>query len=200
MRRYGCVYYAVGGRSMLKITADPGKNIVTVSGAPYFLGFGIIASFMSAIGVYLIVTTLPFEDGSTVENVLSLGFMLIWTLLTMSMATFAFSEHFSKIIIDSEGVKRSSLFSRKSFSWTEIADWGLSYCGQTRNEGNTYYFYFSDKIQESRNETKKRLRGKMIKMIVSGDEYSEIVNRVVPFCRERSHVEPFIGSDKFHLI
>ncbi len=85
-------------------------------------------------------------------------------------------------------------------SWSEIRDWGLSYCGQTRYEGNTYYLYFSKKVYPVKNECRKKLKGKMIKTFVIGNDYAEAVSKIVPFCSERTGIEPFIGKNKHHFI
>lgn len=176
------------------------KNQITLKGNAVFGGIGIVAVFMAAMGIRLIFNILPFEDGYTFDDVFGLIFICIWTLIVSVMALCALASNSKKITIDDEGVSCKTWFSKEKLRWSEIKDWGLSYCGQTRWESNTYYFYFSKEQQPIKNECKKKLKGKMIKTVVIGNDYTEIVSKVIPFCTSRTEVEPFIGTDKWHII
>jgi hypothetical protein len=46
----------------------------------------------------------------------------------------------------------------------------------------------------------KKLKGKMMKIYVFQDDYSEVVSEIIPFCSEKTNVKPFIGKDKYHFI
>jgi hypothetical protein len=115
------------------------------------------------------------------------------------MGIFAFATNSKQITIDRDGILCKSWFRTEFIRWDEIKDWGLSYCGQTRGEGNTYYLYFSRHECPVINECKKRLKGRMVKTLVIGNRYSEAVSSIVPFCSENTDIPPFIGQDKYHF-
>ena len=166
----------------------------------YFWGHCIVSIIMVIIGFRIVIMMLPFDEGYTLWDVFGLIFVCLWIIIVISMGIYAFVTNNKKLEINSEGVLCSTILKKKFLKWSEIADWGLSYCGKTRFEGNTYYLYFSEKPQKIKNECRKKLRGKMIKMYVIGNDYVEAVRDVIPFCTEKTSVEPFIGKDKFHLI
>lgn len=129
-----------------------------------------------------------------------LAFVCIWIFVVLSMGIFAFATNSKQITINGEGVLCNSWFSQKFIKWADIKDWGLSYCGQTRGEGNTYYLYFSKHECQIKNECKKKLRGKMIKTFIIGNDYFDAVNKIIPFCSEKIDKAPFVGKDKYHFI
>ena len=183
---------------MLKL--EQSKSKIVLKGNNYFFVMGIVAIIMAAIGCGLILSLLPFEEGYTFSDVFGLIYLCLWVILVLSGAIFSFVTGSKKIIINDDGILCSTFLKKNLLKWAEIKDWGLSYCGQTKGEGNTYYFYFSHEPQRNKNECKKRLKGKMIKTYIIGDDYSEVLSKVIPFCKERTSVEPFIAKDKFHLI
>lgn len=176
------------------------SNKITLKSNRLYFGTVIIAIIMAIIGFRILFLLLPFEEDATYADVFGLIFLCVWIVIVLSIGIFAFLAVYKKIEINDEGVLCRSFFKKTLFKWSEIRDWGLSYCGQTRFEGNTYYFYFSKEPQEIKNVCKKKLKGKMIKVLVVGSEYAEVVSKVIPFCKKRTSIEPFIGKDKFHLI
>ena len=176
------------------------QNKITLKGNRIFLGIGVIALIMAITGVRLVFMLLPLEEDHTIMDVLGLIFICFWVTIVLSMGIFAFVTNSKQIEITDEGVLCRSLVTKMFLKWSEIGDWGLSYCGQTRGEGNTYYFYFSKKPQQIKNECKKKLKGKMIKIFVIGSDYAEVVSKVIPFCKERTSIEAFIEKDKYHFI
>ncbi len=173
---------------------------IVLKNSPIFLTIGIVAIFMGLVGIRVILGLLPFEEGYIGGDIFGLIFMCVWTFVTFSMSIASLNICIQRVIINNEGVCTKSWFHKTKLTWSEIEDWGLSYCGQTRGEGNTYYLYFSKNQQKTKNTCSKKLKGSMIKTNVMGEEYSEVVNIVVPFCLSRTDVNPFIGEDKFHLL
>ena len=51
-----------------------------------------------------------------------------------------------------------------------------------------------------KNNFRKKLKGNMIKILVVGEDYYVVTEKVIPFCKSKSSVNPFIGEDKFHII
>jgi hypothetical protein len=122
----------------------------------------------------------------------------VFGVLSMSGAFFSMGSR--QIILSDAGVCSKSWFKEELLDWSDIEDYGLSYCGQTQGEGNTYYLYFSKQTFAVKDNYRKKLRGKMIKTIIMSSDYAETVNVVIPFCRRRTHIEPFIAIDKHHFI
>ncbi len=178
---------------------DEKNNQYIFKGNRYFLAFGAGAFFMSFFGIRMIIEMIPFEKDFTGMDVFGLVFLCVWTALVLSFCAYGILSATKKVFISTEGVVNKTLFSENKFYWTEIEDWGLSYYGRMKNEGNAYYLYFSKKAQLVRNECSKRLKGKMIKIVIFEDEYEAIVNDIIPFCSNRTFKKPFIGVNKFHF-
>jgi len=176
------------------------QNRITIKSDTLFLKIGVATIFMAIIGVRILFGMLPFEENYTSADVFGLIFICVWLIIVLSMGVFAFLTNSKQIIIDNDGVLCKSWFTKNFIKWADIKDWGLSYCGQTRGEGNTYYLYFSKQECPIKNECKKKLKGKMIKTFVIGGDYSEALSEIIPFCKEKTDIIPFIGKDKFHII
>jgi len=160
----------------------------------------LIPLFMFFSGIRIVSALIPFEEGYTGADVFGFVFVCVWTAV-VGVMTSAFLYNFGKkTILDSEGITTTFLFYKKELEWREIQDYGISYCGQTRNEGNTYYLYFATEEQNTKNRFKKKLKGNMIKITVVGENYYEVTTKVIPFCQKKTSVTPFIAEDGFHII
>lgn len=176
------------------------QNSITVKSDTLFLKIGIATIFMAIVGVRILFGALPLEDDYTSFDVFGLVFICVWLIIVLWMGVFAFLTYSKQIVIDAKGVLFKTWFTKKHIKWVDIKDWGLSYCGQTRGEGNTYYLYFSEHECPIKNECKKKLKGKMIKTFVIGGDYSETISVIIPFCKEKTDIMPFVGKDVFHII
>jgi len=175
------------------------KNQIIIKRNTTFLGIGVVAIIMAIVGVRLLFGLLPFEENYTLADVFGLVFICGWLTVVLSLGIFAFVTNSRQITINDEGVLCKSLFSKAFIRWADIKDWGLSYCGQTRWEGNTYYLYFSKHECQIKNECKKKLKGKMIKTFIYGNDYFDAVNIIIAFCGEKTDKTPFVGKDKYHF-
>ena len=176
------------------------KNQIIIKRNTTFLGIGVVTIIMAIAGIRLVFGLLPFEENYTFADVFGLIFVCVWILIVLSMGIFAFATNSKQITINNDGVLCKSWLHKTFVKWTDVKDWGLSYCGQTRFEGNTYYLYFSEHECPMKNDCKKKLKGKMIRTFVIGNDYSEAVSKIVPFCKEKTDIIPFVGKDKYHLI
>ncbi|MBR5273398.1 MAG: hypothetical protein IKU25_08445 [Clostridia bacterium] len=166
-----------------------------------FMVIGITTVIMAIAGVRLLFLLLPFDkENDMFSNVFGLAFIIIWLINTVCLGIFAFTSNSKRVTIDRDGVSCESWFNKKFIKWADVKDYGLSYCGQTRFRGNTYYLYFAEFDCPTKNECSKKLKGKMIKTIVIADDYSETVEKVIPFCAEKTDVTAFIGKDKYHSV
>lgn len=182
----------------MPVDTDPNRSIVMKQN-PVFLFIGACACLMSLFGIHLLFGLLPLEDGYTPMDIFGVIFVCVWIIVVLCMGLFALETCSRKISIDHRGVYCRSWFRKDFLAWSEIRDWGLSYCGQTRGEGNTYYLYFSPDLCTVKNEFSKKLKGKMLKTFVIGDDYADAINKIIPFCREKTGVVPFVAEDEFHL-
>ena len=185
---------------MHKIEFDAINNRYIFKGNTFFLAFSVVALFMATSGFRLIFGSLPLDDGYTGVDIFGIIFVSVWTALVLTGFFIGLTNATKKVIINTEGVTCKTLFSKKEYLWSEIEDWGISYCGKTRGEGNTYDFYFSKNQQRTKNECRKLLKGKMIKTLVFESEYELVVGDVIPFCSSKTFIQPFIGVNKHHFL
>ncbi len=185
---------------MKRIEYDSFNNRYILRGNVFFVGLSAVALFMMISGIRMICDILPFEEGYTGGDIFGLGFMCVWTLVVTCGFLVGLTNATKKMIINSEGVTTKNLFSKKTYLWAEIEDYGVSYSGNTRGEGNTYDLYFSKQPQKTKNECRKRLKGKMLKTYIFETDYTIVAEDIMPFCRQYTAVEPFVGEDKFHFI
>ncbi|MBE6617322.1 MAG: hypothetical protein E7627_05225 [Ruminococcaceae bacterium] len=185
---------------MLEASRNKDEIIVKQKHNLIFIAIGIILVGIAAFCVWIVVSLLPFETAYTFVDVLSVVFVSVFILTVLGLGAYVIVTNSKRVIINNDGVLCKSLVGMHHIKWSDIKDWGISYCGQTRGEGNTYYLYFSDHQCQAKDDCRKKLKGKMIKAFVFEREYFEAVSRIVPFCKKRVTVEPFIGTDKYHLI
>ena len=183
---------------MFELAQSP--NQIIIKRDTTLVGFGIFALAMEIPVVPTLFDWLPFEEGDTFMDVFGLIFMCIWIGVVSCMAIACFSIAGKQTRIDRDGILCVTWFGKRSIKWSDVKDWGLSYCGQTKGKGNTYHLYFSDHQCPVKNDCKKKLKGKMIKTFVFGDDYFKAVRNVIPFCSENTEIAPFIGKDKDHFI
>lgn len=170
------------------------KEEIFISRNSTFIGIGVVAIFMAAVGVRFLFAMLPLEDGYTFADVFGVFFLAGWIMLVLCMGTFAFATNSKQVLMNSDGISCKSLFRTELMKWDDVKDWGISYCGQTRGEGDTYYLYFSDHGCAQVNHRRKRLKGKMIKTFIFESDYSKAVDIMVPFCSKKTDVVPFVAE------
>ena len=108
---------------------------------------------------------------------------------------------FKTVTINEHGVMSKCLWVKKTLTWDEIKDYGISYLSKGQKGKYWYVLYFANKEQRTKNASKKKLKGNMIKLYVIGDtQYNKIVNSVFHFCMKFTETKPFVAEEKFHLI
>lgn len=164
------------------------------------ISIGIFAVLMGCL-VACLLNELTVEGiGNTVMDYLGLVFVSLWIILICWMGIYSIVAGLRTVVVDEFGVSCSVLFFKRSYYWEDITDFGISYCGQARGEGKTYYLYFSKRVQRTKDKYKKRLKGQMIKTFIYQKHYSDVTDELFPFCRKFARVEPFVAEDKFHFI
>lgn len=151
------------------------------------------------VTVIMVAGCIPFFKGLKITDIVGVVFACLWTVVVIATVISLFSMYNKTLILSNDGVLRKQIFSRKFYYWDEIQDYGLYYCGNKREEINIYCLYFSKEYLQHDNGFDKRLKGKMIKIIVTEYEYNEIIKDVIPFCRQRTAIEPFVAPDEPHF-
>lgn len=179
---------------------DREKNQIVLKRNVFLLEIGVLILILCVVGICVLVSLEPFEDLTTFMDYFGVAFICLWLLLLFLGGIIMLQTNSKQIMINNEGISCRTWFSKDSMKWSEVADWGLSYCGQTKGEGNTYDIYFSKHVCPAKNDCRKKLKGKMIKGLIMESEYDDAVKVIIPFCNERTTVKPFVGVDKFHFL
>ena len=156
--------------------------------------------YLFVSGVELVLGLLPFEEGYTVFDVFVFVFACVWTAVVGWMIFYLIYDIFKTTVLDLEGVTVKFLSYTKKIEWREIKDYGISYFGKAKGDGNMYHLYFATVEQKQKTSCKKKLKGNMVKVTIMHEDYQEVIESVIPFCQTKTSVVPFIGEDKFHLI
>lgn len=174
-------------------------NQIIIKANAIFKIVGVFLLFMMGVVVY---TLLSLDDYSMdgLLGVLGVIILCVWFTTLLVLACFAFLTGCKTVTIDETGVVCRMLCFKQSLTWAAIKDYGASYSGQTRWDGATYTIYFAPKVQRTKNDRKKKLRGPMIKTYIVGDTYSDVIGKVFPFCAKFTDVPAFAAKEKFFRI
>lgn len=175
------------------------NGAVKIRGNHLFLLGSIFGIIMAVVGVVLLIKTICNSEFLT-EDIAGIVFISIWISVAFGLGFSLLIAATKELVLDDKGILSASLIKKDFLNWSEVKDWGLSYCGQTRGEGNTYYLYFSNKELESKSNDKKKLKGVKIKVYVLEREYTETVAKIVTYCKKHIAAEPFIPEINFHFL
>lgn len=186
-----------GGDFMIVNDRDNRQLIIKSNQA--FWGIGIFVLLMAVVFGGFFLSLNPFEDLNTFMDYFGVVFLGVWLLTLLGGGAYTVVTNSKTVTLDDRGILCRSLVGQDFIRWFEVADWGLSYCGQTKGEGNTYELYFSKHPCLTKNDCRKRLKGKMIRTFVMEKDYEEAVTVIIPFGKERTSVAPFVAVDRFHF-
>ena len=163
-----------------------------------FLAISIFAAFMSIGGAVLLFNLI--SDAQLVfSDIFGVAFASVWLSVVFGIGFTSFIMFSNVLILNDKGVTYSSIIKRRFLDWSQVKDLGLSYCGQTRFEGNTYYLYFSGKILQTKNDERKIIKGVKVRVVVLESEYDEVIEKVFTYCKEYADNEPFVPIKKNHF-
>lgn len=185
---------------MFEASRNKDEIIVKQKQNSIFITVGITLVGIAAFCVWQLVLLHPFETAYTLVDVLNAIFVSSWIVFVLGLGIYTIETNSKRVIINNDGVLCKSLFGMQQIKWSDIKDWGISYSGQARWEGNRYCLYFSKHQCPIKDDCRKKLKGKMIKTFVYEKEYAEAVSRIVPFGKARVTIEPFVGAGKYHFI
>ncbi len=151
-----------------------------------------------AVGIFLI-SMFGVRDFCAMQSLSARIPIAVWISVFWMMGAWALVHGSKKLTLNDEGVLYTSWISAEFVPWGGIEDYGLSYYGKTNKHLNTYRLYFSKQVHPIKNEYSKRLRGKMIKVDIVDKEYCIAVRSILPFCKQRTNAQSFIGRDKSQL-
>lgn len=161
---------------------------IEVKGNTFHRVAGIVFLVMACTGVRLL---LNMELGEDIAGVL---FLIVWIVITLGWSFCGFFEANKRVSIDEKGVYLRTFISKDFLAWSEIKDWGLSYYGQSRGFGEVFCLYFSKNALQCKGTRKKKLKEKMIKIEIFQEEYTRVVETIIPYCKEKTIVEPFVAK------
>lgn len=164
------------------------KNPIIIRGNSLHSVGGMAFIVMAIIGLNFLLDLDPSDSMSAYI------FIIIWILIVIIFSVCSFIEAGKKVILCDNGIYSYTLISEDFLDWNEIKDWGLSYSGRARGGGEIFYLYFSKKSFQKKSACKKKLKGKMIKIEIFEAEYVKILNNVIPYCKKKISVEPFVGK------
>lgn len=187
---------------MIKFKNSKSELLITQSSFFSWLTVAVIP--MAIIGVFILPILLQHRKeyyDSPAAYIFGIIFAFIWFGIIIFQFIRCLMLTSKKTIINSDGILCKTFAYQRFIAWSDVKDWGLSYCGQSKHMGNNYYLYFSDHECKIKNDCKKKLRGSMIKTIViESDDYGAVLSTVIPFCSKKTDLKPFIGKNKFHFI
>lgn len=163
-----------------------------------FLKIGVVAIFMECIGLYFFIPMFMEFEGS-LGDFAGTAYICLWLGLVFCGALISFHRYSKKLIIDDDGVSYSSIFGKQHLDWNEIQDYGVSYEGRSHDGAdfsNLYTIYFAKEIQKNKNLYKKKLSKHTVMINIEADDYTYFLERVVPFCMNKTDVQPFLPQDK----
>ena len=163
------------------------------------LCIGIVATLMEVFGLYFFIPML-FEPISSPIDLFGVIFLVFWLSLVLFGAISSFYRYSKKLVIDNSGICLNSFFSKRYYSWSEIKDYGVSYDGHNRDGSNNYIVYFSTDEQKFKSEYKKKLSKGTLKVHILSKDYYYFRRKVIPFCRKKTEVIPFVAVDEFHFL
>lgn len=185
---------------MLKV--DKSNDRIVITGNPLFLCMCLICGVMICTALKEFIFDNLFLSGEEFGpfDIFGAVFLCVWTGLVLWMGVYSFLNFVKTITVCNDGVVCSVLFRKRTLTWSEIEDYGLSFFGHNRDGTSMYLIYFSaerQKIKTGRGKKteKKKLNRNVLKILVFGSDYENILHTVIPFCRERGHVAPFIENE-----
>ena len=181
---------------MMKIKRDEEKLIL--SGNELFGMIGIVAMFFFCVGIYLLIACIWPEDG--IVDWLGTALVAVWTFGSLGVAIRSLNDAMTQLVVNRTGVQLRRPLGKKSIAWNQIREFGLSYVGIANHEDNTYEFYFAEDPQDEKNEYSRRLGKRVLRFVVIGEDYGQVVKEVLPFCQRYARVTPFVPDDVLHLI
>lgn len=144
------------------IVNDRDSRRLVIKSNQTFWVIGIFVIFMAVLFTGFFLSLNPFEELNTFMDYFGIVFFGIWLLTLLAGGVYSVVTNSKTVTLDARGILCRSLVGQDFVLWSEVADWGLSYCGQTKGEGNTYELYFSKHPCLTKNDCRKRLKGKMI--------------------------------------
>ena len=196
MRNYGILI--LGDRMRI---CKVHENEIKIIGNRYFLIVSVGAAVMALLPVKNFIEAWIHQGYFTKGDIFVTVLAIPWVLFFLFGAFYCYLYGTGYIVMNNNGVKYHSLINNRFYSWAEIEDFGMSYCGLTGNAGvNTYYFYFSKNMLPTKSDDKKKIRGKVIKTMIFESDFQDFADEVIPFCKRFTSVEPFVPEIRFHFI
>lgn len=152
----------------------------------------VFAGGMIGVGVKLLIDQcLEMEQFHWMDAVGG-AFLLLWIGLALWMGFKASELAKTVLVFCDEGIVLAGPRSTRELKWEAVQDYGLHYIGKSRGT-NLYELYFADRPQKQKNGQTRRLDKEVIRIQIRGaEEYDQIMAQILPYCKDRTDVKPFI--------
>ena len=177
------------------------NNRFELKSTSLFLKIGIGATFMGCVGLRFFIPML-MDFGNSIGDFAIVAFICLWLGVVFFGAFISFYIYSKKVVIDDDGISYNSMFVKRHLGWNEIQDYGLSYDGRSKDGNdysNLYLIYFAKEPQRNKNQYKKKLSKNSFKINVKAGDCEYFLQCVVPFCRSKTDVQPFIPNGKLYF-
>lgn len=147
---------------------------------------------MTCVGVKLLFeqwnATTSFHWGDAVGT----AFLFVWIGFVLWMGYKGYEYASTVFVLCEVGVGLYSPRRNQELKWEEIRDYGICYVKKERGR-NIYELYFSEKLNQLESRKDKRWGKPDLRITVSGRQNrDQVVSRILPYCRTRVQVEPFL--------
>ncbi len=176
------------------------ENSIVLGGNELFSAISAVALFFVCVGIRLIFSMLPQGQEHADADLFGLCFIAVWTCLAAWMALYGINQARTELVLDEDGAEVRSLLRTQRLRWNQIREYGLSYEGVANHDDNGYEFYFAEEPQQEKNEYSRKLEKQVLRFMVIGEEYEQVVKEVLPFCDRYARVKPFIPENVEHWI
>lgn len=169
-------------------------DIIVIKGHYSYLVSGVILLSVGSFPLIEFVLPMIFDVDLFTPDGMPVLCLVAVLLFFFGVGLFMLLRFFETVTVDENGILRKSLLKSKKLSWEETADYGVFYDVTSRYP--MYVVYFSaEKLETNKKETRKKLRGRTIKIYVAQSQFDAVTESLLPFCRRYAKCEPFVNGE-----
>lgn len=154
----------------------------------------VFAGGMVGVGVKLLIDQCLEMERFHWMDAVGIAFLLLWIGLALWMGFKASEFAKTVLVFCDEGIVLAGPRRTRELKWEAVQDYGLHYIGKSRGT-NLYELYFADRPQKQKNGQTRRLDKEVIRIQIRGaEEYDQVMNQLMPYCRTKLQAEPFLAG------
>lgn len=155
----------------------------------------VFAGGMVGVGVKLLIDQCLEMERFHWMDAVGDAFLLLWIGLALWMGFKASELAKTVLVFCDEGIVLAGPRRTRELKWEAVQDYGLHYIGKNRSGAHLYELYFADRPQKQKNGQTRRLDKETIRIHIHGtEEYDQIMNQLMPYCRTKLQSEPFLAG------